>query len=460
VTCVGNTSSLRHASRLKPASFSGRSSSSCSVQHSLDHPETKTTRLVKLVTSTWFESACGLCILANAAAIAYAADYAAQHIDNPVTPTLKLIERAFTSFYTLELALRLIAYKLHFFTAKDWAWNCFDLALVLSAIYDEFVELTTTKQSSNSSVVFLRIVRVGKMLKLLRMIRIMRLFRELRLIVSSIKGSVKSMVWAVLLVLIITYIAGICFVQAGTSFLQENGGHVTDNEFDAIQKNWGAVSTAMLSLYMASTNGENWKDMAETLLPVGQTFYFLFLLYIAFFSFVVVNTLTSLFIEATIQNAEKDKHVLIREELERKNEYMKRAVEFFQHMDQDCSGDISLDQFSMHAADPEMVAFAASLELDVTDITQFYSMLSCRGRYPVDMDTFVTGCMKLKGVARSMDLQGLIASHKRASRTLEKLLQTCNHIDEAITQTEPGQGGVVVLEQAGRSPARTDVTEL
>jgi len=299
-------------------------------------------------------------------------------------------------------------------------------------------------------------VRVGKMLKLLRMIRFMLIFKELRLIVNSIQGSVKSMFWAILLVLIITYIAGICFVQAGTNYLQENLGHVTENEVTAIKSHWGRVSIAMLSLYMASTNGESWKGMAESLLCVGYTFYFLFLLYIAFFSFVVVNTLTSLFIEATIQNAEKDKHILIREELDRKSEYMRRAVEFFENMDQDGSGDLSFEEFNMHAADPEMVAFAASLELDVTDITQFYSMLSCRGRYPVDMDTFVTGCMKLKGAARSMDLQDLIASQRRAFRALEKVLDKCNHIDDAMKRAELRQRSCSVLESPGPYLSETE----
>jgi len=44
-------------------------------------------------------------------------------------------------------------------------------------------------------------------------------------------------------------------------------------------------------------------------------------------------------------------------------------------MDQDGSGDISQQEFLKHAADSQMVAFASSLDLDVTDIfsgTQFY----------------------------------------------------------------------------------------
>jgi len=82
-----------------------------------------------------------------------------------------------------------------------------------------------------------------------------------------------------------------------------------------------------------------------------------------------------------------------------------------------------------------MIAFASSLELDVTDIAQFYSMLSCRGKYTVDVDTFVNGCIKLKGAARSMDLQGLIALQKRNSHNIEQLSDVCDHILAAMQES-------------------------
>jgi len=71
-----------------------------------------------------------------------------------------------------------------------------------------------------------------------------------------------------------------------------------------------------------------------------------------------------------------------------------------------------------------MAALASNLELDVSDMEQFYKILSCSGKYAVDVDTFAVGCLKLKGPARSMDLQELIASQRRAARTLEVLAAT------------------------------------
>jgi len=382
--------------------------------------------VLNLVTSKAFEALCCLCIVANAAVMAFSADYAARHLQNPKNSQAEMLEKGFATFYTVELILRIVAHRCDFFRGGDWTWNLFDSVLVINAIYDQTVEWATAQKNNQGNVVFLRLVRLMKMLKLLRMVRIMRSFKELRLIVVSIRGSLTSMIWAILLIIMITYMVGICFLQAGTNYLIEHG-EGTDDAI-AIQLHWGTLSKAMLSLYMASTNGDAWRDMAGALETVGIAFYLLFLLYIAFFMFVVMNTLTSLFIEATIQNAEHDNSSMIRYQLQSKSVYIKRAVALFQKMDQDESGDISEEEFQRHAGDPEMVAFAASLELDVTDIAQFYRLLSCRGRYTVDLETFVVGCLKLKGSARSLDLQGLIAMERQNSSTLDHVQSSCSQI--------------------------------
>jgi len=132
------------------------------------------------------------------------------------------------------------------------------------------------------------------------------------------------MFWAVAPIANITYVVGICFLKAGTSYLQQGGGNVPQEETESIQTHWGSVSKAMRSLYMASTGGENWSDLAEPLLPVGLFFYMLFLLYIAFFMFVGVNTVTSLFIEATMNTADKDWRMVVREEMQKKNATSRR----------------------------------------------------------------------------------------------------------------------------------------
>ena len=52
--------------------------------------------------------------------------------------------------------------------------------------------------------------------------------------------------------------------------------------------------------------GIDWEILVDSLVPAGLMFVLLFLLYIGFFFCVVTNTLTSLFVEASLSNADKD----------------------------------------------------------------------------------------------------------------------------------------------------------
>merc|ERR1712050_69807 len=92
----------------------------------------------------------------------------------------------------------------------------------------------------------------------------------------------------------------------------------------------------------------------------------------------------------------------------------------------DGSGDISEDEFCRHLKDPEMVAFASSLEIEVVDVAQFFNIISGNGKYPVDVETFVVGCIKLKGLAKSIDLLGLIHLQKKATRIRDVLRHIVN----------------------------------
>jgi hypothetical protein len=179
----------------------------------------------------------------------------------------------------------------------------------------------------------------------------------------------------------------------------------------------------MLSLYACGTGGSNWREVAEPLRSIGLVYYYLFLVYIAFFMFVIVNTLTSLFIETTLQNAEKDRQVMVQMAIAHRKAYIENVSDLFRTIDVDRSGELTFAEVLEKTQDPKMVGFAASLEIEVTDVAQFFAMLSEDGLYTVDIGAFVNGCMKLRGSAKSLDLMGLIHYVKRTQTQQLQLLR-------------------------------------
>lgn len=87
--------------------------------------------------------------------------------------------------------------------------------------------------------------------------------------------------------------------------------------------------------------------------------------------------------------------------------------------------EITYYDFVRHMDDPEMLAFTASLELETVDVKQFFNILSACGKRPVDLETFVVGCIKLRGNAKAIDLQDLLAAQKQVSNYALQTREYC-----------------------------------
>lgn len=373
-----------------------------------------------LVSRQSFDVLCGLVISVNAIVIGMASDYAIKHPLNPTNSDLEYAETSFLIFYVIEIGMRLYVKGCRkYFREADWAWNVFDAVLVVQGIL-ETLYTYLEGEGAFANLSFLRLLRLMKMLKLLRMVRLLRAFRELRLIVSAISGALSAMFWAGMLILSIAYMFGIVFIQACSTYLQTEGSGIDTHTRDAIAKYWSSVSQGILSLYMATMGGEDWAVIAQPLLEVGSGCYGLFIIYIAIFAFVVINIITSLFLESILNNADKDHQLVIEMQLEQKHDYVAALKRLYSEMDSDGNGEITWEEFLANLESPHMHAFASSLDIDITDAKQFFQVLSDRGTRSVDIETFVVGCIKLKGAAKSSDLMELSYNHKEDIKIREK----------------------------------------
>eukprot|EP00747_Dinoflagellata_sp_TGD_P099278 gnl/TRDRNA2_/TRDRNA2_167691_c1_seq5.p1 gnl/TRDRNA2_/TRDRNA2_167691_c1~~gnl/TRDRNA2_/TRDRNA2_167691_c1_seq5.p1 ORF type:complete len:133 (+),score=23.13 gnl/TRDRNA2_/TRDRNA2_167691_c1_seq5:174-572(+) len=73
----------------------------------------------------------------------------------------------------------------------------------------------------------------------------------------------------------------------------------------------------------------------------------------------------------------------------------------------------------------ELEAFAASLHIDTSDLEQVFRLLSNDGRDSVDVDSFVMGCMKIKGTAKSMDVCALLHEQHKAKEANDDFQKLC-----------------------------------
>eukprot|EP00747_Dinoflagellata_sp_TGD_P146332 gnl/TRDRNA2_/TRDRNA2_176687_c12_seq3.p1 gnl/TRDRNA2_/TRDRNA2_176687_c12~~gnl/TRDRNA2_/TRDRNA2_176687_c12_seq3.p1 ORF type:complete len:204 (-),score=35.07 gnl/TRDRNA2_/TRDRNA2_176687_c12_seq3:392-1003(-) len=179
----------------------------------------------------------------------------------------------------------------------------------------------------------------------------------------------------------------------------------------------------MLSLYWASTGGDSWRYIGEPLGIIGWHTHGLFLVYISFFMFVVVNAVTALIVQSTILMGESDHAKDVQEEIKKRNDYIDVVKQMFCIVDEDHNGELSWGEFQrvlLHN-DDEVMSFAKSLRFDIDDLKTVFTLLSQHGERTVKVEAFVDGCIKLRGVAKSTDLQCVLHCNERMEEQLTRM---------------------------------------
>merc|ERR1719161_1256402 len=100
----------------------------------------------------------------------------------------------------------------------------------------------------------------------------------------------------------------------------------------------------MVSLYKASTGGDDWGNIGDPLKQTGTIYYVLFMLHIGFIAFSVLNILTGIFLEKTSQASARDMHKLKEETADREEEDIRMLKQLFRVFDENGSGLISKEE--------------------------------------------------------------------------------------------------------------------
>lgn len=396
------------------------------------------TSLQRFTRSRHYEWFSGLLIGCNAVFIGceceFMASRALQFADHNLPPPAPgpagflAVQVCFTCLFFVELVLRWVAEGLYkFFLVPDRWWNLLDVIVVSFSIIDVLSELAFLGEEQHSggvglgTVSALRVLRICRVMKVVKIIRVMKFFRELRMMMYSIFGSMKSLIWVVLVLALTFYMFGIAFTAGVTSYLElPNQEHDKQNE--DVSKYFGSLGRSMLSLMMAMSGGNDWGQYYEALDRLSWEYSVLFLGFITFSIFAVVNIVTGVFVENAMQSSYEDREIVIHEEMEQKKEYLKILQDIFIEMDKDDEGSINLDQFEHSMNDERVIAYFNALKLDVSDAKNLFYVLDVDSSDEVSIVEFLTGCFHLQGEARSLDTKIM----RRQLDTLQEIMQINN----------------------------------
>lgn len=194
-----------------------------------------------LVNSMPFAIGINLVILINAALIGVETFHTSLLVSNLQTLAL--------SIFTIEIALRFIGKKSvsEYFTN---GWNIFDI-LIVSICY-----IPEALVANSAALSVFRIMRV------FRVLRLVKTFPELKIIVSVLLRSLKSLCYTFMLLLIFMYmyaVMGVILFRGGPA--AANGVAIGPQSPDP----YGTITEAFFTLFRIMT-GEDWTDLRYNLL--------------------------------------------------------------------------------------------------------------------------------------------------------------------------------------------------
>merc|ERR1712100_687059 len=117
---------------------------------------------------------------------------------------------------------------------------------------------------------------------------------------TGIVGSLQSLFWALVLLLLIMYMFSVYLLQIAAD---EFGSDLAD---PFIGQHYGSMSRMIFSLFKCISGGENWGPIVAPLVTENWMYGMLYALFISFALFAVLNVVTGIFVEGAMESAQRD----------------------------------------------------------------------------------------------------------------------------------------------------------
>jgi hypothetical protein len=384
----------------------------------------------RLVTMNSFELSVSGLIMLNAFVMAGDMQYAGiqightlgyQKYDEPaavVWPSAETVfdvaNFAFGILFTLELIVKVIGLK------KKWiydAWNLFDAVIVIFWIIEQPLRGVLTLPLDAG---LLRTARVVKLMRLLRLIRALQGFDSLYLMTTTLKGSIWILGWSVVLIFTAQMlISFLLFFILSETYLKNEAYPI--RERSEVFEYFGTFTRATLSLFELTL--ANWPPVCRLLVEnVSEWFMLFFLAHKLTIGFAVIGVINGVFMQETFKVAASDDRIMVRQRERDVAIHVTKMRRLFEASDDNGDGSIDLDEFHTIMEDAEILTWLASMEVTVRDPETFFRLLDTDGDGTLTLEELVKGVMKLRGLAKSVDLLTLRQDVDRLGKYITKNL--------------------------------------
>ncbi|CAK9092119.1 unnamed protein product [Durusdinium trenchii] len=434
MTSLGSEEERAHMEKLKKSQKQRQSRELRYNRSSSTLASAQITVAIKSIVSSWtFEALFAFAILSNSIFIGVEVHFAA-HNREGLPPAFFYIDQTYAALFLIELVLRILAERLPFFwSSPNVMWNYLDILINITSVLNLVSFIASTGQDADSfkasgNVRIIRILRLTRVIRVVRIVKIVRFIRALRSLVHSIFGTLKVLLWSVLLLVMIMYVFAIVFCDVSNEYL---GGFedVSDTGKTFLERYFVDLERSIMTLFQSIVNGLNWGDVADELNKLSRIWGYLYVVYIAFCMFAVLNVMTGMFCQSAIESAERDQELHVQAVLNTKQQQVEMFMSIF-HMLQKDRGrrashnqNLTFTEFEHLFDQPHIRSFFQALDVETKDAWTLFKLMDVSGHGDIDASEFVEGCMRLKGPARAIDMSILMQEQRRMRKKLVSMEQ-------------------------------------
>jgi len=383
-------------------------------------------------------------ILFNLVSLGFEVDIAARVGAQDVPKWFDYMNLIVVCIFVLELGVNVTANGCwKFACGSDKIWNFFDLVIVAVSVVETAVNFFANSASASQvSPQHLRFMRPIRLFRALRGVRVMRLFRyvgALRTLLLSIMSSIASLFWTIVLLLLLFYSFGVLLTQLVSDHcryiaIDATGDPNASPQCSELEYStyWSSVPESMLTLFMAISGGIDWDDGLRPLRTVSPVAVGALVLYIIITVFTVVNVVTGVFCNTAIESAAADKDIAVMKQMNKHAAQVQVLRHVFKEIDGKSQNAISMSDFEEAMAMHKLSSFFESMGISTQDVWTLFKVIDADGSGTIDMEEFVTGCMRFHGPAKSLDVAKMAFENEITRDAIKELDLTLSEIKEQL----------------------------
>ncbi|CAJ1371459.1 unnamed protein product [Effrenium voratum] len=364
-------------------------------------------------------------IFINTVVFAFEAQYRGLHMANtlgypgaPDTSNLwpgaeevfEVLELFFGVIYTCEVVFKLFVMGKQF--CFD-AWNWIDAAIVLTWLSGKVLGRSIPV---NSQV--LRLLRMARLMRLLRLVRRIQQFDHLFMMTTAIRGSFGILAWTSA-VLFLVHMMLALLVQQWLFYFYFEDPAMTLEDKNQIFEYFGTFSRSLLTFFELTL--ANWAVPTRVMVEkVSEWSMLLCVIHKLTVGFAVIGVINGVLMQETFKVAHTDDLVMLRTKQKAVATHVDKMRHFFQEADTSQDGQIDFEEFEAIMNNKEVKIWLSAMELDVRDVRQLFDLLdhSGDGDGTLTAEELVLGIAKLRGPARSIDINEIIFRQEKLERIL------------------------------------------